>query len=104
MSEPAGRLARHRHGVSGACAAEAAGKRVDLDVAAMLDRLPVEVFDHTTEGIEEDELKVLRTRGQSDNWKIGRKRPEKVVFVSKRPFSEIHLRPVQEGGGSSSRR
>ncbi len=84
-------------GATGTGAAEAAGKSSELNVAAMLDRLPIEVFDHTTEGIEEDELRVLRKRGQSENWKIGRKAPEKVVFVAKRPFSEVNLRPVRDG-------
>ncbi len=82
---------------TGAGAADAAGKRPELDVAAMLDRLPTEVFDHTTEGIEEDELRILRTRAQSENWKIGRKTPGRVVFVAKRPFSEVNLRPVKDG-------
>ncbi len=84
----------------GAGAADAAGKRPELDVAALLDRLPTEVFDHTTEGIEEDELRILRTRAQSENWKIGRKTPGKVVFVAKRPFSEVNLRPLKDGSHS----
>ncbi len=78
-------------------AAHAAGKRSDLDVAALLPRLPVEVFDNTTEGIDDEELRVLRQRGQSENWKIGRKSPDKLVFVAKRPFSEVNLRPVRDG-------
>ncbi len=89
---------------TGAGAADAAGKRPELDVAAMLDRLPIEVFDHTTEGIEEDELRVLRQRGQSENWKIGRKAPEKVVFVAKRPSAKSTCALSATARRSSSRR
>lgn len=75
----------------------AQGRR-SLDVAALVPRLPTEVFDHTTEGIEADELRILQSRGQSENWKITRRTPGKVVIASKRPFSEINLRPASEGG------
>ena len=103
-------LARHQGNFRRALLALAAGTalsggaaaqgRQSLDVAAMLPRLPVEVFDNTTEGIEEDELKGLRSRGQSENWTITRRTPGKVVITAKRPFSEVNLRPASEGGAN----
>jgi hypothetical protein len=84
-------------GVAGALPADATEKRRGLDVAALLPRLPVEIFDNTTEGIDEDELKLLRIRGQSENWRISARTARKLVFTAKRPYSEVTLRPVQDG-------
>lgn len=64
---------------------------------AWLERLPAEVFDNTTEGIDTEELATLLGKGESENWKGRAISGVKYVATAKRPFSEVHITDRQTG-------
>ncbi|MCZ8181886.1 MAG: hypothetical protein O9322_02865 [Beijerinckiaceae bacterium] len=66
-------------------------------IAEWLPLLPAEVFDNTTEGIEAEELAVLRKKGTSENWKARRVSATKYLATAKRPSSEVHMTLRQNG-------
>lgn len=66
-------------------------------IAEWLPLLPAEVFDHTTEGIDAEELAVLRKTGSSENWKARRVSATKYLATAKRPSSEVHMTLRQNG-------
>ncbi len=68
-----------------------AGKTVDNRIVQSLPRLPVEVFDMTTEGMNDEEWRDLIKKRESENWRVKSVASNKVVFAAKAPFSEVHL-------------
>jgi len=68
-----------------------AGKTVGNRIIQSLPRLPTEVFDMTTEGMNDEEWQDLIKKRESENWRVKSVTSSKVVFATKAPFSEVHL-------------
>lgn len=89
-----GKRTRFIHGLAvilllGAQAHAASGRDEPID--HVLKQLPSDVFDETTDGISEDELRKLIETGETQDWRLQRKYPYRAVITDRNPHTNTEI-------------